>query len=307
MRILVTGSAGFIGTHLCRELREAGHHVDGVDIDFHGRSVDEVMFGKDISKRDDLRELLKLNSPQMVIHLAAKVGRLFGEDDVQRTIADNAGITALVAKECGERNIRLVYASTSEVYGDEANVTCYEENLGRSVAPHRIPHNAYGLSKRWGEEISRLYCPNGLTILRLSMPYGPGLPAGRGRAAIINMLWQADNRQTIPVHKASERSWCWVGDTVRGVRMILDTPGGIFNVGRDDDPRPMRQVAEMACDLTGADHDLIEMINPPERQTVVKRLSTRKLRDLGWSPSVSLEEGMAECLAWIREQQQVAA
>jgi dTDP-glucose 4,6-dehydratase len=292
MRVLITGAAGFIGSHLGAELVNEGHDVIGVDRE-----------DGDLRRGPVAKHLISCHQPDVVVHLAAKVGRLFGEDDVMETVADNAGMTALVAKACGDAGVRLVYASTSEVYGDGAEHTWEEADLGMA-----LPHNAYGLTKRHGEEFCRLYAPDGLTIWRISMPYGGGLLAGRGRAAIINMLHQALNRQTIPVHRGAERSWCWIGDTVRGMRMTIeDTDGGVFNVGRDDASVTMRRVAEMACDLTGAPYELIEEVDAPARQTVVKRLATGKLRALGWEPQVELEEGMRMTLDWVRGLEAVAA
>ena len=235
------------------------------------------MFDRALFKHHDLRfdplvvaRFDEHPDADVCIHLAAKVGRLFGEDDPMETITDNVGMTALVARECGRRNIRMVYASTSEVYGDNGDVWCDEE-----WGPFNRPHNLYGISKLMGEKVCEHYAPNLLTVLRFSMPYGPGLPAGRGRAAIINMLHQALHRQPIPVHKGAERSWCYVGDTARAVRLIIETTGGgAFNVGRDDQRVAMSDVAREACRLTGAPFDLIQIIDAPAQQTVVKRLST---------------------------------
>lgn len=285
MKILVTGAAGFIGTHLCNELR-GRHYVIATD-----------MRDGDLRDPYTIANLLDIHHPEVVIHLAAKVGRLFGEDSPADTIVDNAGMTAIVSKACGERGIRLVYASTSEIYGDMGDTMAHEDMWGRG----RV-HNLYGLSKRWGEEVAHLYSPRGLTCLRLSMPYGPGLPAGRGRAAMINFLYNALRREPITVHRNSERSWCWIGDTVRGIRMVVEEDlGNDWNVGRDDNATSMLEVAQRACDMTGAPHDIIEEIDPPGMQTVVKRLSTEKLRSIGWEPEVELEEGMARTLAWIKE------
>lgn len=290
MKVLVTGAAGFIGSHLCPELEKSYEVV----------AVDRV--NGDLRRQSIVNNLLDFHRPEVVVHLAAKVGRLFGEESPALTVLDNAGMTALVAKSCGERGIRLVYASTSEVYGDGAEST-WEE-----AATMNLPHNLYGLSKRWGEEVSRLYAPDGLVILRFSMPYGPGLPAGRGRAALVNFLHQAMNREPLTVHKDSERSWCWIGDTVRAVRIILESgQTGAWNVGRDDNARPMRAVAEMACDLVGAPHSLIQEVDAPSRQTVVKRLSTAKLRSLGWKPEVELPEGMRRTLEELQALDEKAA
>lgn len=293
MRILVTGSNGFLGQHLTAELDEHGHSVIGVD--YLGESGSEF----DLRMPGCAEFWIREAKPDVVVHLAAKVGRLFGEDDVVETILDNAAMTALVARACGKHGARLVYASTSEVYGDNGERSCDEE-----TGPFSLPHNAYGLSKWHGEQYGRLYAPDGFTALRFSMPYGPGLPAGRGRAAIINMLYQALHRQPITVHRDAERSWCWIGDTVRGARLVIEqTDGGAFNVGRDDNAVPMLDVARLACLLTGAsaDDDLIEMVDAPARQTVVKRLATKRLRSLGWEPTVDLFDGMMATLEWVRE------
>ena len=282
-RILVTGNAGFLAHHVIWGFSDH-HELHGIDR-WTGDLRDPLTIKKEI----------ETFQPQLVMHLAAKVGRLFGEDDPVQTISDNAVVTTNVALACRKAGVRMAYTSTSEVYGDQGQNSCYEGG------PVMLPHNVYGLSKRWGEEVVQLYCQDPI-IFRISMPYGPGLPAGRGRAAIINMLHQAMHRQPIPVHRGSERSWCYVEDTVRGLRLIVESgQSGIWNVGRDDAAVSMQKVAKMACDLTGAPHDLIEEVDAPQAQTVVKRLATEKLRMLGWEPQVTLKEGMKRTLAWLVE------
>ena len=81
----------------------------------------------------------------------------------------------------------------------------------------------------------------------------------------------------------------------------------MFNVGRDDASVTMLHVAMLACELTGAPYGLIEEVDAPARQTVVKRLATEKLRSLGWQPEVELEDGMARTLEWVRGLDMVAA
>jgi nucleoside-diphosphate-sugar epimerase len=238
---------------------------------------------------------LRETGPDVVVHLAAQVGRIFSEDDVRRTVRLNAEMTMVVAQACGAAGVRLVYASTSEIYGDQGDRLCAEDG------PQVLPQGAYGLTKRWGEEAARLYAPDGLVVVRLSMPYGPGAPPGRGRRAMDTMLWQAHHRMPITVHRGAERSWCWAGDTVRGIRLALERPGpGVFNIGRDDDPRSMLDVARLACKIAGAPEDLIVEVDAPPGQTVVKRLATGRLRTLGWAPTVELEDGMERVYEWVR-------
>ena len=194
MKVLVTGGSGFIGSHLVAALRRKAHSVQVLDRRAE-QSVDLLHSGAFAARIEEFR-------PAVVVHLAAQVGRLFGEDDVRNSVRSNAEMTAAVATACAGLDTRLYYASTSEIYGDQGEALCYEDG------PLVLPHNIYGLSKRWGEEVCRLYlAPEQFCAMRFSMPYGPGVPPGRGRAALPNMLWQAQTRQPIPVHRGSERSW----------------------------------------------------------------------------------------------------
>lgn len=287
-RVIITGSAGFLGQHIALELELHGWEVCGLDLQYS--QFHDLRYPEIVEQRFD-----EVEDVDLCIHLAAKVGRLFGEDNPMETIVDNVGITSLVALSCRDRGIRMAYASTSEIYGDNADAICDEED-----GPFTLPHNMYGISKGFGEQVCEHYVPDGLICFRFSMPYGPGLPAGRGRAAIINMLHQAVHRKQIPVHIGAERSWCYVGDTARAVRMIIESGDeGSWNVGRDDNPTQMLDVARIACDLVGAPLNLIEEVPAPQMQTVVKRLSTEKLRALGWSPQVDLREGMQKTLEWV--------
>lgn len=283
MRILVTGNGGFIARHLIWGF-SSGHEMHGID-----------RWTGDLHDPQTIRRELANFEPDLLVHLAAKVGRLFGEDDPLQTIRDNTLIAADIACACRDFGIRMAYASTSEVYGDRGLQGCTEDEPFVT-----IPHNIYGLSKRWGEEVIRLYTEDPI-IFRFSMPYGPGLPAGRGRAALINMLHQALHRQPITVHRGAERSWCYIEDTIRAVRMVVESGfGGPWNIGRDDNAISMLKVAEMACDIVGAPRSLIEVVDAPANQTVVKRLNTDKIRALGWKPEVDLIEGMTRTLEWVK-------
>lgn len=275
MKILITGSEGFIGQHLHRELQDAGHIAFG--------------FGHDDASDDDsIRRAIESSEAEAVVHLANRV-----EQDAIGIVNSNIGMTAVVAKACGELGVRFVYASSGSIYGDNGATVCDEFK-----GPFKLPSNIHGLSKRFGEALGQFYAPNGFTTLRFSALYGPRLPLGR--SAIVDFLWDARSGKTIPVHVGAERSWCWIGDAVRAVRLAIEHGEGPFNVARDDDPRTLKYVAEIACGLTGADKTLIEMVPLPERRAAARRLGTSRIRNLGWTPRVSLYDGMEMTLkTWV--------
>jgi len=283
MRILITGASGFIGTNLVPELRQYGHDVHTVDI-----NDGDLTIGGIAPLPTMATYLIDKIKPDIVIHLAGLVGRLFGEDNPKMTIQANALSTTYIAQACAASDIRLAYASTSEAFGDHG-----DKHVPDNANPV-LPYNLYGLSKRWGEEAARLYMPKDkLQIFRLSMPYGPGLPAGRGRAALINFLWNAHHGKPLTVHRGGRRCWCWIGDAVCGIRMLIEDGGsGLWLVGRDDNEVTMLEVAEMACDMADAPRSLIIEVEPPINQTVVKRLMAQRLKGIGWKPEISLEEGI---------------
>lgn len=269
MRILVTGGHGFIGAHLCSELARRGHDVHPV-----GRGEG------DLAEAGIAERLLEQHRPELVVQLAARVGTLVGEDDPRGTIRDNAVASALVARACARQGARLAYGSTAEV-------------------ERTVPRSLYGLTKRWGEEATLLYCPEA-ALLRFSLPYGPGTVPGRGRGAIPTMLDQALRGEPIPAYRGVERSWCWVGDAALGAALVLENGGsGAWNVGRDDAHTPMVEIARLACRLAGASEELVSEVDPPVPEPPFQ-VSSARLEELGWKPEVELEEGMRRTLEWLR-------
>ena len=205
-------------------------------------------------------------------------------------------MTMRVAKACAKHGVRLMHTSTSEVYGEHGDKVLDEDTplIGK-------PTGIYAISKRWSEDAAHEYAPDGLVIIRPSMPYGPGTPPGKGRRAMDNMLWQAHHKKPIVVHKGAVRSWCWIGDVVRGWEMILKSgQAGAFNIGRDDDERSMLWMAKEACKIAGAEELLIQEVEPPMNKTMIKRLSTKKLQNLGWKSEVEVSEGMQLVYKWVK-------
>ncbi len=280
MRILVTGAAGFIGSRLVPELRTRGHDVVGVD-----RSEG------DLAVQHIAQFLIFENQPEMVVHLAAQPGRVFGEVDPLVTMRENVATTINVARACEAFDAQICYTSTSEVYGDCSDSPLHERSiLGR-------PLNLYAATKAWGEQVVRMYAPHRHLIIRPSMPYGPGMAVGYGRAALPTMIDNLLRGETFTVHRGTARSWCYIDDLVRGMADVIELGAGIYNVGRDDDLRTMEEVAGIVCNILDVDHSLIEVGEHDPTIRPVKDISMGRLRDLGWRPEVDLIEGITRTAA----------
>lgn len=291
MKILVTGADGFIGRHLSEELETSEHSITRVGYGTH--------LNHDLAIGEYAAMYIYTSKPDFVVHLAGRPGRLFGEIESSATLESNVITTLKVAKACYEYGVPLALASSSEVYGDHNGHWCDETSETQ-------PINFYGITKLWAEQVARLYLPDAL-ILRLAMPYGPGHPAGRGRAAITNFLHKAICKQPINVHANAERSWCYVSDTCRAIRFLLETNArGIYNVGSTD-ARSMWEVGVLACEIADAPVELLQLDETPPGQSPIKRLSMDKLsRDTEFTPLISLEQGMQITHDWLWEMEAIA-
>lgn len=284
MTYILTGHLGFLGSHLTRELNKRRIPWVGLDI-ANPHSPDRF----DLCIPGVFSRYLETFHSEIkgVIHLAAQPGRVFGAERPEKTISSNTLMTYNVACACGEFGIPLVYFSTSEVYGS----ACFLGRVDESSVPD--PINLYGMTKLWGEQLSDHYAPQLLKIIRPTMPYGPTMPFGYGRAALPTFVSQAMSNKPITVHRDTERSWCYIDDFIDGLMLVLESAeGGCFNVGRDDDLRSMEEVAHAVCRVVGVPPSLIKTEDPDDTITPIKDISTRRLRDMGFEPKVDLEEGI---------------
>jgi nucleoside-diphosphate-sugar epimerase len=305
VRIAVTGTSGYIGGWLVRTLVERGHEVYGQDI----REGADMTF--DLNDTQACRDWLTYARPDVVIHLAALYGRIWGEKNLRLTAEANAGLTAELAREVAAIGARLMFMSSSEVYGMTATT---ERGEIRTTMPLR-PLNMYGLSKKWGEEACQLYAPDGLMITRLNMPYGPAavlpqqgtIPNFSGRAGMLGfnalhtMLWQAYHGLPITIHKGCTRCFTWVGDTCRGLVMIAESgKSGIWNVTRNDQHITTTELASRCTALVPGCTSSLTEVAPDDQITLRKVLDSDRLWQLGWRPEKSLHDGMIETLDYVR-------
>lgn len=290
MKILITGARGFVGSHLTRELREFGYEVIPSDIQ-----------DSDLAVAERGERLIREHRPDYVAHLAARYGRLLCRDEPHRAVADNTASTTEIAAVCAELDIPVLYASSSEVYGDHGTLTISEDS------ELRMPTTIYGLSKRWGEEALRLYLPpEKRLIVRMNMLYGPEQLGGYGRCSLATFIRNALDGEPFTVHRNTTRSWLYISDAVRALRILIEQGHrGIFNLGNPAGALPMVKVGEMVCEQTGG---LMQLAETPEGQIAHKHYDCSKLLSVAdWEPEISLKEGIRRTIEWAREEVPIAA
>jgi len=272
MRVLVTGASGFVGRALVEELRHGERSYEVHALERSAGDLAEPGVAESAVAGADV-----------VVHAAARIGVVRCEEDPEAALRSNVLATTLVARACAAHGARLAYVSTADVYGSV-------DRAGEETPP--APASLYALTKWWGEQAARLYAPERLLVLRIANPYGPGVETGQGKGALPTMLQQAERGERIPAFRGEARSWCWIGDVARAVRLVLESgEDGVFNIGSDAEPLALTDVARLACEVVGASPELIDEVEPPPGR-VTPRIRVDRLRALGWRPEVGLEEGM---------------
>ncbi len=313
-RILVTGAAGFIGSHLCAALLADGHAVVGLDafIPYYPRPLKErnlaplqvrpgFTFVEADLRTDHLEPLLE--GADAVVHLAAMAGlvRSWQEFDSYMTcnVLATQRLLAATAAHSGAGSPHFVHASTSSVYGRFAT--------GDESAPLE-PISPYGITKLAAEKLVLAYGQQfGLraTVLRLFSVYGPHQRPDMGYNVFIRKLL-AGETITVDGDGTDSRSNTYVLDCVDGIRRALATPeasvGQIFNLGGGEEVNVI-QVLEMLEELTGETAHIVH--GPPragdQRRTVADIAKARTA--LGYAPQTSVRDGLRAQVEWQRTTQ----
>lgn len=302
---VVTGGAGFIGSHLCRALLERGEQVTAIDNLCTGRlaNIANLMAHPRFAfLQQDVTYGLDACHVSTIVHLASPASpTAYGRLPVETLRAGSLG--ALHALELARSHgSRIVVVSSSEVYGDP-QVHPQPEDYRGSVDPIG-PRSCYDEAKRFAEAAAVAYRRThevDAGIVRPFNIYGPGMWPGDGRV-VPEFCAAALRGQTLHLHNGGTqtRSLLYVDDAVNGLLKLLDSDVfGPINLGSEDEVT-IRALAETIVELAGSgDLD----IAPGRNQDVTVRRAdvTRARTVLGWEATTPLREGLARTLAWMRE------
>src|SRR3712207_2741697 len=301
-RAVVTGAAGFIGSHLCERLRADGWRVTGVDSFTNYYSRDDKLSnldpldddpGFDLLERDLLGDGWQsaLRGARAVFHLAAQAGvrGSFGASFTEYA-GNNLVATQRVFEAAAAAGVpRVVWASSSSVYGDAETHPC------REAETLTLPRSPYGVTKRACEDLGRIYRSRDLAItgLRYFTVYGPRQRPDMAIRRICEALTSGGTFQLYGDGSQS-RDFTFVADAVDATVRVAsaESTALVYNVGGGEEATMSRVIATLET-LAGARLALDR--RPPQRGDVRRTSAdvTLARRDLGWAPRVSLSEGLA--------------
>jgi dTDP-glucose 4,6-dehydratase len=307
MRVLVTGAAGFLGSHLCERLLAQGHRVVGMDNLITGgpanvahlRSNPQFQF-----VQHDVTNFIEVPGPlDGVLHFASPASPVdYLEYPIQTLKVGSLG-THKALGLAKAKGARFLLASTSEVYGDPL-VHPQPESYWGNVNPVG-PRGVYDEAKRFAEAMTMAYHRYhrlDTRIVRIFNTYGPRMRPHDGRV-VSNFIVQALKGEPLTLYGdgSQTRSFCYVDDLVEGISRLFERgDSDPTNVGNPHE-FTVRQLADLVLRLTGSKSRIAERPLPVDDPKVRQPDITRARTKLGWEPTVSLEDGLQRTIDYFRE------
>jgi len=305
MRILVTGGAGFIGSHLCERLLSEGHHVICLDNFFTGRreNIEHLLDAPRFETlRHDVTEPLFLEVEQ-IYNLACPASPIHYQYNPVKTVKSNVLGTMNMLVLAKRLRARILQASTSEVYGDPTMHPQPESYWG-NVNPIG-PRSCYDEGKRVAETLMMDYHRQDhvdIRVARIFNTYGPRMAENDGRV-VSNFIMQALRGQELTIYGSGEqtRCFCYVDELVDGLvrLMAAEETHEPVNLGNPVE-FTIRELADEVLHIVGADVRVTYHPLPQDDPTKRKPDITRARERLGWEPRISLAEGLARTVAYFQ-------
>ncbi len=304
-RVVVTGAAGFLGSHLCESLLDRGDEVVAIDNLATGRLDNiEHLFGRAgfTYARHDVSSYVWVPGPvDAALHFASPASpKDYLEMPIQTLKVGSLGTHNCLGL-AKDKGARFLLASTSEVYGDP-QVHPQPESYWGNVNPVG-PRGVYDEAKRFAEAISTAYhTHHGLDvrIVRIFNTYGPRMRPTDGRA-VSNFLVQALHGKPITIYGdgSQTRSFCYVDDEVRGILALLDSDLlGPVNIGNPGE-FTILELAELVIEVTNSTSEVVHEPLPVDDPTQRRPDITRARTELGWEPRIELREGLTRTAEWL--------
>jgi len=304
-RVVITGAAGFIGSHLAETLLDRGYAVVGIDNLLTGDLANIAhLTGRDfVFIKHDVTNYINVDGPvDVVLHWASPASPIDYLELPIQTLKVGALGTHKALGLAKAKGSRFVLASTSEVYGDPLEHPQRETYWG-NVNPIG-PRGVYDEAKRFAEAMTVAYHRyHGVDakIVRIFNTYGPRMRVRDGRA-VPNFIGQALKGEDVTVYGdgSQTRSLCYVSDLVDGViRLMLSNANEPINIGNPQE-LTIEQIARTIIRLTGSSSAIVHRALPTDDPKVRKPDITRATTILAWSPKVSLEEGLRTTIEYFR-------
>lgn len=306
MRVVVTGGAGFLGSHLCERLLARGDEVICLDNFLTGSPANVAHLVADERfrlVRYDVTDYVHIVGPvDLVLHFASPASPIDYLKLPIETLKVGSIGTLHALGLAKEKGARIVLASTSEVYGDP-NVHPQPETYWGHVNPVG-PRGVYDEAKRYAEALTLAYRTTHAVdtgIVRIFNTFGPRMRANDGRA-IPNFIRQAIAGEPVTVagDGSQTRSICYVDDLVAGVLAMADSDhAGPVNIGNPHEIS-MLDLAKWVIDLVGSDSPVIHVERPVDDPTIRQPDTTMARQLLGWEPVVPIEEALLRTIAYFR-------
>lgn len=298
--VLITGGLGTLGAPLAKELRRRKRcEVFTCDIRHSG---EPNHFRADVANSRQMRQVLMAAQPTYVYHLAAEFGRQNGEDYFEQLWRTNVIGTRTILELQKDWRFNLIFASSSEVYGEMGGVDLHENlMLERPV----IQPNDYAISKWVNEcQIMNFEKRYGVECVRLRFfnAYGPGESYHPYRSVVCQFAHHALRGIPLTVYRGYHRVFMYIDDFITTLANVVDDfkAGEVYNIGGAE-YRSVEDLARIVVAEAGADPSLIRLLDEDKHNTVSKRPVIDKARaDFGHDPKTPLEEGVRRTIAWMR-------